>query len=60
VLVWARGETRWIPGATLWITLAWAALVLSGLGTLLLVWMIVLGCCMGRRSVGVHAEAPPP
>jgi drug/metabolite transporter (DMT)-like permease len=43
VLVWVRGETRWIPGATLWVTLAWAALVLSGLGTLLLVWMIRRG-----------------
>ena len=39
----ARGETRWIPGAALWGSLAWASLVLSGLGTLLLVWMVRRG-----------------
>lgn len=43
MLTWARGETRWIPGVALWAALAWAALVLSGLGTLLLVWMIRRG-----------------
>lgn len=43
VLALARGETRWIPGAELWGSLAWASLVLSGLGTLLLVWMVRRG-----------------
>jgi drug/metabolite transporter (DMT)-like permease len=43
VLAWARGESRWIPGAELWGSLAWASLVLSGLGTLLLVWMVRRG-----------------
>lgn len=38
-----RGETRWVWGPALWASLAWAALVLSGLGTLLLVWMIRRG-----------------
>ena len=39
----ARGETRWISGFTVWASLAWAAFVLSGLGTLMLVWMIRRG-----------------
>jgi drug/metabolite transporter (DMT)-like permease len=43
VLACARGETRWIPGPALWGSLAWASLVLSGLGTLLLVWMVRRG-----------------
>jgi len=38
-----RGESRWVSGPTLWGSLAWAALVLSGLGTLLLVWMVRRG-----------------
>lgn len=38
-----RGETRWISSPALWASLAWAALVLSGLGTLLLVWMVRRG-----------------
>jgi drug/metabolite transporter (DMT)-like permease len=42
-LALVRGETRWIPGAMLWGSLAWASLVLSGLGTLLLVWMVRRG-----------------
>jgi drug/metabolite transporter (DMT)-like permease len=43
LLALARGESRWIPGAALWGSLAWASLVLSGLGTLLLVWMVRRG-----------------
>ncbi len=43
LLAWARGETRWISSFALWASLAWASLVLSGLGTLLLVWMIRRG-----------------
>lgn len=38
-----RGETRWVAGPALWASLAWASLVLSGLGTLLLVWMVRRG-----------------
>ena len=56
-LVWARGETRWVPGATLWATLAWASLVLSGLGTLLLVWMIRRGRAANVASLMLLA--PP-
>jgi drug/metabolite transporter (DMT)-like permease len=43
LLALARGETRWISGYALWGSLAWASLVLSGLGTLLLVWLIRRG-----------------
>jgi drug/metabolite transporter (DMT)-like permease len=43
VVACVRGESRWIPGAALWGSLAWASLVLSGLGTLLLVWMVRRG-----------------
>jgi drug/metabolite transporter (DMT)-like permease len=42
-LAWARHETRWISSVELWASLAWASLVLSGLGTLLLVWMVRRG-----------------
>ena len=42
-LAWARHETRWISSIELWASLAWASLVLSGLGTLLLVWMVRRG-----------------
>lgn len=38
-----RGETRWVSGLAVWGALAWAAFVLSGLGTLMLVWMIRRG-----------------
>lgn len=43
LLALARGETRWISSTALWGSLAWAALVLSGLGTLLLIWMVRRG-----------------
>ncbi len=42
-LAWVRHETRWISSVELWASLAWASLVLSGLGTLLLVWMVRRG-----------------
>jgi drug/metabolite transporter (DMT)-like permease len=42
-LAWARGETRWISSPALWGSLAWAALVLSGIGTFMLVWMVRRG-----------------
>lgn len=43
LLAWARGETRWISSLALWASLAWASLILSGLGTFLLVWMVRRG-----------------
>ncbi|HET9624120.1 MAG TPA: DMT family transporter [Kofleriaceae bacterium] len=38
-----RHETRWVSGVTVWAALAWAAFVLSGLGTFMLVWLIRRG-----------------
>jgi drug/metabolite transporter (DMT)-like permease len=43
LLALARGETRWISSTALWGSLAWASLVLSGVGTLMLVWMVRRG-----------------
>jgi len=43
VLTWALGESRWIPSLALWASLAWASLILSGVGTFLLVWMVRRG-----------------
>jgi drug/metabolite transporter (DMT)-like permease len=43
LLMWALHESRWVPGLALWASLAWAALILSGVGTFLLVWMVRRG-----------------
>ncbi|HEX3758522.1 MAG TPA: DMT family transporter [Kofleriaceae bacterium] len=56
-LALVRGESRWITGPLLWGTLAWAALVLSGLGTLLLVWMVRRGRAANVASLMLLA--PP-
>ena len=56
-LTLVRGETRWISGAQLWGSLAWAALVLSGLGTVLLVWMVRRGRAANVASLMLLA--PP-
>jgi drug/metabolite transporter (DMT)-like permease len=57
LLALARGETRWISGTALWASLAWASLVLSGLGTLLLVWMVRRGRAANVASLMLFA--PP-
>ena len=56
-LTLVRGETRWISGPQLWGSLAWAAFVLSGLGTLLLVWMVRRGRAANVASLMLLA--PP-
>jgi drug/metabolite transporter (DMT)-like permease len=56
-LTLVRGETRWISGAQLWGSLAWGAFVLSGLGTLLLVWMVRRGRAANVASLMLLA--PP-
>jgi drug/metabolite transporter (DMT)-like permease len=56
-LALARGETRWISSPALWASLAWAALVLSGVGTLLLVWMVRRGRAANVASLMLLA--PP-
>jgi len=48
---------RWIPGAALWTGLAWAAIVLSGLGTWLLVGLVRHG--QAARAAALMFLAPP-
>ena len=43
LFVWILGEDRWIWSVELWASLLWAAFVLSGIGTLLLVWIVRRG-----------------
>ncbi|WP_018152485.1 DMT family transporter [Leeia oryzae] len=43
VIVWLMGEQRWLPHPVLWGSLAWAAIMLSGLGTSLLIWLVRRG-----------------
>ena len=52
-----RHETRWDSGVTVWASLAWAALVLSGLGTFMLVWLIRRGRAANVASLMLLA--PP-
>ena len=52
-----RGETHWDSGVTVWASLAWAALVLSGLGTFMLVWLIRRGRAANVASLMLLA--PP-
>jgi drug/metabolite transporter (DMT)-like permease len=57
LLALARGETRWISSTALWGSLAWASLVLSGVGTLMLVWMVRRGRAANVASLMLLA--PP-
>ncbi|HEX7842451.1 MAG TPA: DMT family transporter [Kofleriaceae bacterium] len=57
LLALVRGETRWISSTALWGSLAWASLVLSGLGTLMLVWMVRRGRAANVASLMLLA--PP-
>lgn len=57
LLAWARGETRWVSGVAVYGSLAWAALILSGLGTFLLVWMVRRGRAANVASLMLLA--PP-
>jgi len=53
----ALGEHRWIPSPTLWISLAWGVLMLSGAGVTLLVWMVRRGDT--ARATALLFLAPP-
>jgi drug/metabolite transporter (DMT)-like permease len=57
LIAWLLGESRWTPGVTLWSSLAWAALILSGVGTFLLVWMVRRGRAANVASLMLLA--PP-
>ena len=51
------GETRWIASPTLWFSLAWGIVMLSGAGVTLLVWMVRHGDA--ARATALLFLAPP-
>ncbi|BAN24991.1 DMT family transporter [Caballeronia insecticola] len=57
VLVFALGEHRFIASTTTWISLAWGILMLSGVATTLLVWMVRRGAA--SRATALLFLAPP-
>ncbi|QOT80888.1 DMT family transporter [Cupriavidus basilensis] len=56
-LAWLLGESHWQPGMALWSALAWATLVLSGLGTYLLVRIVRRG--QAATAASLMFLAPP-
>lgn len=57
VLALALGEQRWIASATLWASLAWGVVMLSGVSVTLLVWMVRRGDA--ARATALLFLAPP-
>ena len=57
VLALALGEHRWIAAPTLWGSLAWGILMLSGISVTLLVWMVRRGDA--ARATALMFLAPP-
>lgn len=57
VLALALGEHRWIASATLWASLAWGIVMLSGVSVTLLVWMVRRGDA--ARATALLFLAPP-
>ena len=51
------GETRWVASPTLWFSLAWGIVMLSGAGVTLLVWMVRHGDA--ARATALLFLAPP-
>jgi len=51
------GEDRWVWSPQLWASLLWAAFVLTGIGTLLLVWIIRRG--QAATASSLMFTAPP-
>mgnify|MGYP003582766229 CR=1 FL=1 len=51
------GERRWVWSGELWASLLWAAFVLSGIGTLLLVWIVRRG--QAATASSLMFLAPP-
>ncbi|WP_345814781.1 DMT family transporter [Paraburkholderia sp. PREW-6R] len=56
-LALALGEHRWIASATLWASLAWGIVMLSGASVTLLVWMVRRGDA--ARATALMFLAPP-
>ncbi|HUG57173.1 MAG TPA: DMT family transporter [Candidimonas sp.] len=57
LFVWILGEDRWVWSGELWASLLWAAFVLSGVGTLLLVWIVRRG--QAATASSLMFLAPP-
>ncbi|MEX3859562.1 DMT family transporter [Paraburkholderia sp. BR10923] len=57
VLALALGEHRWIASPTLWASLAWGIVMLSGISVTLLVWMVRRGDA--SRATALLFLAPP-
>ncbi|VVD32469.1 DMT family transporter [Paraburkholderia dioscoreae] len=57
VFVLALGEHRWIASPTLWASLAWGIVMLSGISVTLLVWMVRRGDA--ARATALMFLAPP-
>ncbi|MGF6641071.1 drug/metabolite transporter (DMT)-like permease [Paraburkholderia sp. MM6662-R1] len=57
VLALALGEHRWIASPTLWTSLAWGIVMLSGISVTLLVWMVRRGDA--ARATALLFLAPP-
>ncbi|MCP1119344.1 DMT family transporter [Robbsia andropogonis] len=57
VLAFALREQRWIPSTTLWISLAWGIVMLSGISVTLLMWMVRRG--HASRATSLLFLAPP-
>jgi len=55
--VWVLGEDRWIWSPTLWGTLLWTAFVMTGIGTMILVWIIRSG--QATKAASLMFLAPP-
>ncbi|SAL56850.1 DMT family transporter [Caballeronia humi] len=57
VLAWALGEHRFVASAVTWLSLAWGIVMLSGVATTLLVWMVRRGDA--SRATALLFLAPP-
>lgn len=57
LFTWILHERRWDDSAELWASLLWAAFVLSGVGTLLLVWIVRRG--QAATASSLMFLAPP-
>jgi drug/metabolite transporter (DMT)-like permease len=57
VLALALGEHRWVASPTLWGSLAWGIVMLSGISVTLLVWMVRRGDA--ARATALMFLAPP-
>ncbi|HWK61136.1 MAG TPA: DMT family transporter [Eoetvoesiella sp.] len=57
LFVWIRGEHRWVWSPQLWASLLWASVVLTCIGTVLLLWIIRRG--QVAKAASLMFLAPP-